>query len=82
MLGLIAAGEGRPGRCAAGWTRRAPGSCPPAGEHDAMVSTEQLRALHPEVAVLAGAGHNAHVEDPEAVCEVIGRTLGGAATGR
>jgi pimeloyl-ACP methyl ester carboxylesterase len=37
------------------------------GEHDQMVSTEQLLALVPDPVVLPGVGHNAHVEDPAAV---------------
>jgi pimeloyl-ACP methyl ester carboxylesterase len=44
------------------------------GEHDAMVSAEQLRALAPDSAVdLPGLGHNAHVEDPAAVAELLAR---------
>ncbi len=35
------------------------------GEHDQMVSVEQLRGFDPEAVVLPGLGHNAHVEDPE-----------------
>jgi pimeloyl-ACP methyl ester carboxylesterase len=42
------------------------------GERDAMVTTEQLAALGPEPVVLAGVGHNAHVEDPAAVVRLIG----------
>lgn len=41
------------------------------GEHDPMVSTEQLRALTAEPVVLEGAGHNAHVEDPNAVLSLL-----------
>jgi pimeloyl-ACP methyl ester carboxylesterase len=42
------------------------------GEHDAMVTTEQLAQLVAEPVVLAGLGHNAHVEDPAAVVRLIG----------
>lgn len=41
------------------------------GEHDAMVSAEQLRALVPAPVDLAGLGHNAHVEAPGAVAELV-----------
>jgi pimeloyl-ACP methyl ester carboxylesterase len=41
------------------------------GEHDAMVSAEQLRALVPAPVELPGLGHNAHVEAPEAVAELV-----------
>jgi len=40
------------------------------GEHDPMVSTEQLAELVPDPVVLAGLGHNAHVEDPAAVARL------------
>lgn len=41
------------------------------GEHDWMVSLEQLRAHREEARVLPGRGHNAHVEDPDAVVALI-----------
>jgi len=41
------------------------------GEHDAMVSAEQLRALVPHPVELPGLGHNAHVEAPAAVAELV-----------
>jgi pimeloyl-ACP methyl ester carboxylesterase len=41
------------------------------GEHDAMVSAEQLRALVPAPVDLQGLGHNAHVEAPAAVAELV-----------
>jgi pimeloyl-ACP methyl ester carboxylesterase len=41
------------------------------GEHDAMVSSEQLSALVPDPVDLPGLGHNAHVEDPAAVAELV-----------
>jgi pimeloyl-ACP methyl ester carboxylesterase len=45
------------------------------GEHDAMVSAEQLRALDPNAVDLAGLGHNAHVEGPSAVAALVARYL-------
>lgn len=42
-----------------------------AGENDPMCRPEQLRALVPEALVLAGLGHNAHVEDPAAVAALL-----------
>jgi pimeloyl-ACP methyl ester carboxylesterase len=41
------------------------------GEHDPMVSREQLAALVPDPVDLAGLGHNAHVEDPAALLPVL-----------
>jgi pimeloyl-ACP methyl ester carboxylesterase len=41
------------------------------GEHDAMVSAEQLRALVPAPVDLPGLGHNAHVEAPAAVVRLL-----------
>ena len=43
------------------------------GEHDPMNTDEQLRALVPEPVTLPGLGHNAHLEDPDAVCALLGR---------
>lgn len=37
------------------------------GEHDPMNTDAELHALHDQVAVLPGLGHNAHVEDPGAL---------------
>jgi pimeloyl-ACP methyl ester carboxylesterase len=37
------------------------------GEHDHMVTDEQLAALVPDPVMLPGLGHNAHLEDPAAV---------------
>ncbi|QIK77246.1 alpha/beta hydrolase [Nocardioides piscis] len=37
------------------------------GEHDPMVSDDDLAALADDPVVLSGLGHNAHVEDPQAV---------------
>jgi pimeloyl-ACP methyl ester carboxylesterase len=41
------------------------------GEHDAMVTGDQLRALTPDAVDLPGLGHNAHVEDPGAVLRLL-----------
>jgi pimeloyl-ACP methyl ester carboxylesterase len=41
------------------------------GESDPMVSTEQLQALDPDAVTLMGLGHNAHVERPSAVLDLI-----------
>jgi pimeloyl-ACP methyl ester carboxylesterase len=41
------------------------------GEHDALVSLADLRRLDPEAVDLPGLGHNAHVEDPAAVWELV-----------
>jgi pimeloyl-ACP methyl ester carboxylesterase len=45
------------------------------GEHDAMVSAEQLRALTPQTVDLPGLGHNAHVEDPAQVAALMDRVV-------
>lgn len=42
-----------------------------AGEHDRMVSVEDLRSLDPAARLLDGLGHNAHVESPLAFWELI-----------
>jgi pimeloyl-ACP methyl ester carboxylesterase len=42
------------------------------GEHDAMVSAEQLRVIAPDTVDLPGLGHNAHVEGPAAVADLLG----------
>lgn len=41
------------------------------GEHDSMVSTESLARFGVDVVELAGAGHNAHVDHPEATAAAI-----------
>lgn len=41
------------------------------GEHDPMVSDDQLAGLPVATAVLPGLGHNAHVEDPTAVAALL-----------
>ena len=41
------------------------------GEHDPMVSSDDLLALAPNSVDLPGLGHNAHVEDPAAVTALI-----------
>ena len=42
------------------------------GEHDAMVSTEQLAASTQDPVVLPGCAHNAHVERPDLVADLLG----------
>lgn len=46
-----------------------------AGETDAMVPLADARALDPAAQAIPGAGHNAHVERPQAVWELIRRSL-------
>ena len=49
-------------------------SCPVVlarGEHDPMVSHEQLAVLVPAPVTLPGLGHNAHVESPETVLGLL-----------
>jgi pimeloyl-ACP methyl ester carboxylesterase len=41
------------------------------GEHDPMVSHEELAGLVPDAVTLPGLGHNAHVEDPAAVLDLL-----------
>jgi len=47
-----------------------------AGERDPMCPADQLRALVPDPVVLAGLGHNAHVESPEALWPLLERLAG------
>jgi pimeloyl-ACP methyl ester carboxylesterase len=44
------------------------------GELDPLNTDEQLRALVPEPVTLPGLGHNAHVEDPAAVWDLLERS--------
>jgi pimeloyl-ACP methyl ester carboxylesterase len=39
------------------------------GEHDSLVSDDELKRYAQEVHVIADAGHNAHVEKPDAIVE-------------
>ncbi len=41
------------------------------GERDAMVATSELRAHASQAVDIAGCGHNAHVEKPEAIAELL-----------
>ena len=41
------------------------------GEHDAMVTDDQLDELRSRRVTLTGLGHNAHVENPEAVMSLL-----------
>lgn len=43
------------------------------GEHDQLVSHQQLAALVPEPVSMPGLGHNAHVEDPDIVLGLLDR---------
>jgi pimeloyl-ACP methyl ester carboxylesterase len=43
------------------------------GQHDALVSSEDLLELTPNAVDLPGLGHNAHVEDPAAVAALVTR---------
>ena len=45
------------------------------GEHDPLQTTAQLRALDPNAVELTGLGHNAQVEDPGAVWELVSPLL-------
>jgi len=47
-----------------------------AGENDHMSTADQLRALVPDPVILPGLGHNAHVEDPEALWPLLERLAG------
>src|SRR5437764_45342 len=44
-----------------------------AGEHDPMSRPEHLRALGAEPSVIPRLGHNAHVEDPDALLGLLTR---------
>ncbi|MGH6980207.1 MAG: alpha/beta fold hydrolase [Stellaceae bacterium] len=44
------------------------------GERDAMVPLAEASGLDPRAAVIPGAGHNAHVENPEGLWNVISNT--------
>jgi len=41
------------------------------GEHDGLVSDEDLAAIVPDHVMLTGLGHNAHVQDPAAVLGLL-----------
>jgi pimeloyl-ACP methyl ester carboxylesterase len=45
------------------------------GEHDPMNTDEQLARLGTPTVTLPGLGHNAHVESPERVVELVGRAV-------
>tara|TARA_R110000868_G_scaffold101403_1_gene279262 strand:+ start:10748 stop:11533 length:786 start_codon:yes stop_codon:yes gene_type:complete len=47
-----------------------------AGEHDRMVSADDLRTLDNDARQLAGLGHNAHVESPDSFWEMIAEATG------
>jgi pimeloyl-ACP methyl ester carboxylesterase len=41
------------------------------GEFDHMVTIDQLRQFDPGAVVIAGSGHNAHIESPSALAALI-----------
>jgi pimeloyl-ACP methyl ester carboxylesterase len=41
------------------------------GERDPMNTDAELRALHDQAVTLPGLGHNAQIEDPEAVAALL-----------
>jgi pimeloyl-ACP methyl ester carboxylesterase len=43
------------------------------GQHDPMVTDDELSVLVDDAVVLPGLGHNAHVEDPSAVLDLASR---------
>jgi pimeloyl-ACP methyl ester carboxylesterase len=47
------------------------------GEGDPMVSLQELRAHAPQACEIPGAGHNAHVEDPQAVVALLEQLVAG-----
>lgn len=47
------------------------------GEHDPMVSTEQLERLVPDPVDLPGCGHNAHAERPDLLARLLERFSSG-----
>jgi pimeloyl-ACP methyl ester carboxylesterase len=47
------------------------------GERDPMVSLQELRTHSPQAHSIAGAGHNAHVEDPAAVVALLEQLVAG-----
>jgi pimeloyl-ACP methyl ester carboxylesterase len=51
------------------------------GAGDPMVATADLAALHHDVRELAGLGHNAHVEDPARVWELVATAASDAGIG-
>ncbi len=46
-----------------------------AGERDPMVTLEQMRRFDPQAAIIAGAGHNPHVEAPENLWTLVEKML-------
>jgi pimeloyl-ACP methyl ester carboxylesterase len=45
------------------------------GEHDAMVTLDELRLHQRDAGEIAGAGHNAHVEDPAAIVRLLDQLM-------
>ena len=50
--------------------------CLAAGERDPMVTLEQMRRFDAQATTIAGAGHNPHVEAPEALWTLVENALG------
>jgi pimeloyl-ACP methyl ester carboxylesterase len=46
-----------------------------AGRHDPMVTLDQMRGFDPQAAIIAGAGHNPHVEAPQALWRIVENAL-------
>ncbi len=47
-----------------------------AGAEDPMVSLEDMRALDPDAVCVEGAGHNLHLEKPDALWALVERAAG------
>ena len=47
-----------------------------AGDRDSMVTLEQMRRYDPGATLIDGVGHNAHVEAPERIWELLEREAG------
>jgi pimeloyl-ACP methyl ester carboxylesterase len=45
------------------------------GERDSMVSTAELRAHAADTVEIAGCGHNAQVEKPDAIVDLLQRLI-------
>jgi len=47
------------------------------GEHDPLVSLQELQTHAPRAQDIPGAGHNVHVEDPAAVVALLEQLAAG-----
>ncbi len=68
----VAVGAPDPARLLAAAQGRVVLAC---GEHDALVRVDELRRYDPTAIELAGLGHNAHVQAPERVWELLAASL-------